>query len=258
AQLCDGESPDGRRHHRRRVEPQQDLLVGDGPPPPDDRAAAAGRRRGSRRQRVARRVPLRLVGSDLRRHQRGAAQRHRRARARTPAERMMRFAFDDDAMAFRAAVRDLLDKECGPPQVRAAWESDTGFSSDRWRKLADMGVVGITVPEDHGGLGLDEVGLVLLLEEAGRAALPEPLIETSAVAAPLLAALAPDCLTGLADGDTVWSVGLAAAPAVSAAPAADRLVVEREGALHVVARDKARLSMVQSVDHGRRLASVDF
>ena len=170
----------------------------------------------------------------------------------------MRFAFDDVAMAFRAAVRDLLDKECGPPQVRAAWESDTGFSSDRWRKLADMGVVGITVPEDHGGLGLDEVGLVLLLEEAGRAALPEPLIETSAVAAPLLAALAPDCLTGLADGDTVWSVGLAAAPAVSAAPAADRLDVEREGALHVVARDKARLSMVRSVDHGRRLASVDF
>ena len=46
-----------------------------------------------------------------------------------------------------------------------------------------------TVPEDHGGLGLGLVDLVPLLEEAGRVALPEPLLETAALAAPLLAEL---------------------------------------------------------------------
>ena len=44
-----------------------------------------------------------------------------------------------------------------------------------------MGVLGLLVPEAHGGLGLDELDLVLLLEETGRAALPEPLVETAAV-----------------------------------------------------------------------------
>jgi alkylation response protein AidB-like acyl-CoA dehydrogenase len=57
----------------------------------------------------------------------------------------------------------------------------------RWTALADMGVVGVTVPEGQGGLGLTQLDLVLLLEEAGRAALPEPFLETTALAAPLLA-----------------------------------------------------------------------
>ena len=49
--------------------------------------------------------------------------------------------------------------------------------------------MGLLVPEDRGGLGLGLVDLVLLLAEAGRVALPEPLLETSALTAPLLAEL---------------------------------------------------------------------
>ncbi|MCU1460529.1 MAG: acyl-CoA dehydrogenase [Acidimicrobiales bacterium] len=170
----------------------------------------------------------------------------------------MRFVFDEDASAFRAAVRDLLDKECGPADVRAAWDSDAGFSAARWKQLAEMGVVGLTIAEADGGLGLDETGLVLLLEEAGRVALPEPLIETTAVGAPLLQALAPDRLAGVASGDTVVTVGLSHCPAVSGAAGADLLVLERDGALHAVAAPDVDLTPVESVDHGRRLARVDF
>ena len=47
-----------------------------------------------------------------------------------------------------------------------------------------MGVVGITVPEEHGGMGLGLVDVVLLLEEAGRAGLPEPLVETAVLGVP--------------------------------------------------------------------------
>jgi alkylation response protein AidB-like acyl-CoA dehydrogenase len=170
----------------------------------------------------------------------------------------VRFVFDEDALAFRAAVRDLLDKECGPTDVRAAWESDSGFSAERWQHLAEMGVVGLTASEDHGGLGLDEVGLVQLLEEAGRAALPEPLIETTAVAIPLLQALAPDRLAGVADGATVVTVGLESHPAVSAAPAADVFVLQRGDELHAVDKGDVTLAPVESVDHGRRLALVEW
>src|SRR5687767_5997839 len=87
----------------------------------------------------------------------------------------MNFTFDDDQLALRDGVRALLDKECTPDDVRASWETETGRSKQRWQALADLGVLGLTVPEKFGGMGLDETWLVLLLEEAGRAALPEPL-----------------------------------------------------------------------------------
>jgi alkylation response protein AidB-like acyl-CoA dehydrogenase len=93
------------------------------------------------------------------------------------------FAFSDDQVAFRDAVADFLAKECPPSVVRQAWD---GQPVDLWRPLAEMGVVGLTVPEAAGGLGLGMLDLVLLLEETGRAALPEPIVETTAVCAPLL------------------------------------------------------------------------
>jgi len=81
------------------------------------------------------------------------------------------FSFSDDQVMFRDAVSDLLSKECPPEAVRAAWENDTGRTSGLWEALAEMGVVGMTAPTSAGGLGMDETDLVLLLEEAGRAAL---------------------------------------------------------------------------------------
>ena len=94
----------------------------------------------------------------------------------------MEFAFSEDQLAFRDAVRDLLAGTCPPEAVRAAWDADDPWDGDRWDALVEMGVVGLTVPEADGGLGLTEVDLVLLLEEAGRAALPEPLMESTLLA----------------------------------------------------------------------------
>lgn len=85
----------------------------------------------------------------------------------------MDFAFTEDQLAFRDAVRDLLANACTPADVRAAWDADDPWSADRWDALVDMGVVGLAE------LGLTEVDLVLLLEEAGWAALPEPLAESA-------------------------------------------------------------------------------
>lgn len=114
----------------------------------------------------------------------------------------MRFAFTDDQLAFRDAVRDLLAKECPPEVVRAAWPDGTDASGARkgegaradagqvakaWADLAEMGVLGIAVPEADGGLGLGAVDWILLAEETGYAALPHPFVETACVVAPLVA-----------------------------------------------------------------------
>ena len=150
----------------------------------------------------------------------------------------MEFAFTEDQLAFRDAVRDLLAKECPPEVVRAAWpegpagegaRSDADQVAKVWTDLAEMGVLGIAVPEEHGGLGLTEVDWVLLAEETGYAALPHPFVETVCVAAPLLAAtggpdgLLADAVSGLRPITALlswkrWGVTRAGSPAKSPWP----------------------------------------
>ena len=129
-----------------------------------------------------------------------------------------------------------------------------------------MGVVGITVPEEYGGLGLDLVDVVLLLEEAGRAGLPEPLVETVAVGAPLLTeapgpqgeVLRSRWLAALADGGATVAVGMSSMPAVPAAVGADLLLLERDGELHAVPAAAVVLTPRPALDGSRRLAQVDW
>jgi alkylation response protein AidB-like acyl-CoA dehydrogenase len=175
----------------------------------------------------------------------------------------MYFGFDDDQLAFRDAVRDLLDKECTPGTVRAAWDAPAG-ELDRgvWDRLSDMGVLATLVPVGADGLGLDEQALVLVLEEAGRAGLPHPLIDTAAVAAPLVAgdgsgptpAGAPDA-HGL--GMVATDLG---GPHVACAADADWLLLHDPvgGGLHLVDPAAAVLTPVHTVDGARRAATVDW
>ena len=86
----------------------------------------------------------------------------------------MRFSFSEEQLALRDALRDLLAKECTPAHVRAAWTNEAGRIPGLWEQLAAMGVVGLLAPEGDGGLGLTFVELVLVLEETGRHAVPEP------------------------------------------------------------------------------------
>jgi alkylation response protein AidB-like acyl-CoA dehydrogenase len=123
-----------------------------------------------------------------------------------------------------------------------------------------MGVTGLTAPEAHGGLGVDEIGLVRVLEETGRAGLPEPVVEHTAVAVPLLAdiggGVADDWLARAAAGDALLTVGLAGAPFVVEAGTADLIVLETESGLHAITRDGAVLTPQPSADGARRLFSV--
>jgi len=126
------------------------------------------------------------------------------------------FAFDEDQAALRQTVRTVLDTECNADALRAFELADESgraeASANRWSVLAELGAPALVVPEACGGLGLSDVDLVGVLEEAGRACLPEPLLETAALAAPTLAALEPDAaaaaaLVALVQDDAVFAVG---------------------------------------------------
>lgn len=157
----------------------------------------------------------------------------------------MRFALSDEQASFRDAVRDLLAKECPAAVVRAAWDAAPG-KLDRgvWDSLDAMGVPGLLVPDDDGGLGLDETYLVPILEECGRVALPHPIVETAMVAAPLL---------GAGVGMVATDLG---GPLVPSAADADALLLHREGELVLVAATASALEPVATVDRARRAARV--
>ena len=169
----------------------------------------------------------------------------------------MRFSFSEEQDMFRDTVRELLADRCPPEAVRASWDNDDGRVPGLWAALAEMGVLAVLAPEEAGGLGMDEVDLVRILEEAGYAGVPDPVTEHVAVAVPALAeAGATDLLAAAIGGESTCTVALAAGGShVVAAESADVVVVEQDGAL--VAATELRLTPVTSIDQSRRLATID-
>lgn len=144
----------------------------------------------------------------------------------------------------RDAVRTFLENECPPKVVRDAWTNETGRSG-LWPRLGEMGVLGVLAPEAQGGFGGDELDLVLLLEETGRAALPEPIVEHAAVALPVLDGTR---LAAAAAGDLTVTV----APPSGLVPYgadADLVLVDAE----LVEPAALSLQPHESVDGSRRL-----
>lgn len=88
------------------------------------------------------------------------------------------------------ALRELTADVCAPGMLRALFDGHDGAGEERWQRLAELGLFAVLAPAGSGGLGLGDTDFVLLAEEAGRAALPEPLTEQAALAVPALAELA--------------------------------------------------------------------
>jgi alkylation response protein AidB-like acyl-CoA dehydrogenase len=90
----------------------------------------------------------------------------------------------EDQAALRAILTEFFEKESPVPVVRAA--EPLGFDAELWRKVVDMGLPPIAVPEDRGGGGAGFIELAIAAELLGRSLAPVPLIE-AAVATALLA-----------------------------------------------------------------------
>ncbi len=175
----------------------------------------------------------------------------------------MDFTFSEDQLLFQESVRSFLVNENTPEAIRQLWETESGRSDALWAQLAEMGLTGMTVPEEHGGLGMSELDFVLLAQEAGYVALSEPLVNSVLVAAPLLAEcgnaeLAAEWLPKMASGDARVVVGLGINKLVEDAHCADLLLLEQDGAIYAVDPAKATLRGNQSVDPGRKLFGVEF
>src|SRR5207253_4090003 len=90
----------------------------------------------------------------------------------------MDFGFSEEQEMLRKSARDFLAAESPMTYVRRMMEDDRGFTDAQWKQMAELGWMGLDLPERYGGAGGDFVDLVVVLEEMGRAVLPGPFFST--------------------------------------------------------------------------------
>jgi alkylation response protein AidB-like acyl-CoA dehydrogenase len=89
----------------------------------------------------------------------------------------MDFNFTDDQQQLRDAVAKWVEKGYGFERRRAI-EAAGGFSREAWDELAELGLGGLFIPEDEGGLGMGPVEGMVVMEELGRGIVLEPLAQS--------------------------------------------------------------------------------
>ena len=86
----------------------------------------------------------------------------------------MNFIFTEEQTQFKDAIKSFLAEECAPASIRDGWQKNKSFNLERWKNLIELGVLSSNLPEEKGGLGMDQVTLAMMVEEMGYAGLPEP------------------------------------------------------------------------------------
>jgi alkylation response protein AidB-like acyl-CoA dehydrogenase len=121
----------------------------------------------------------------------------------------MNFAFTDEQEELRKTVRSFLENKSSEEAVREQMETEDGFDAAVWSQMGEqMGLQGLSIPEEFGGSGYGFVELGIVLEEMGRALLCAPFFSTAVLAANTLLLSGDDAakakyLPGIASGETI-------------------------------------------------------
>jgi alkylation response protein AidB-like acyl-CoA dehydrogenase len=169
--------------------------------------------------------------------------------------------FTPEQIAFRDCVRELLAAYASPPVLRDLWTTQTGRSPTLWQLLAEVGVPAILVPEEFGGAGGDELDLRLVLEEIGRAALPDAILESCLLAPYLITTSASKDIRDrwlplMAAGSARLTVALGGSDIVPDLHVSDGVLLHRGDDLVLLTKADLASEPVHSMDPSRRLFRV--
>src|SRR5499427_8882869 len=90
----------------------------------------------------------------------------------------MDFSFTPDQQLLKNSARAFLDEHSKPAAVRLLWDDPRGESDTMWKEMAQLGWLGLALPEAYGGSAPGMVETALILEEMGRASYPGAYLPT--------------------------------------------------------------------------------
>jgi alkylation response protein AidB-like acyl-CoA dehydrogenase len=126
----------------------------------------------------------------------------------------MNFEFSDEQKQMAAEARRFLAAKCPTTAVRAILEGPEAYDRALWKGLAEMGFLGVVIPEAYGGLGLGYLELCVIAEEMGRALAPVPFSSSVMLATEFILAAGSDeqkamWLPKLASGEAIGTFAFA-------------------------------------------------
>src|ERR1700712_2061185 len=125
----------------------------------------------------------------------------------------MNFDFSDEQKQMRDAARKFLTEKCPPKAVRNVLDGKTPYDKELWKGLAEMGFLGVAIPEQFGGAGAGHLELCVIAEEMGRAIAPVPFASTIYLATEAIMLAGSDAqkakwLPKIASGDAIGTLAL--------------------------------------------------
>ena len=85
----------------------------------------------------------------------------------------------EEELMLKNLAREFLEAECSPRMAREMEKDDLGYPPGLWKQMAELGWLGLALPQEYGGQGLPLTYLGIVLEEVGRAIAPVPLHSTA-------------------------------------------------------------------------------
>ena len=125
----------------------------------------------------------------------------------------MNFDFSDDQKQLRDQARKFLAEKCSPKAVRVVLDGKAPYDKELWKGLAEMGFLGVAIPEEFGGAGAGHLELCVIAEEMGRANAPVPFSSTVYLAGEALLIAGSDAqkkkwLPAIASGEAIGTLAL--------------------------------------------------
>lgn len=126
----------------------------------------------------------------------------------------MDFDFNDDQKMIQNEARRFMADRGGCGLVRKVMEEGASFDRELWKEVAELGWLGIRIPEQYGGTGLGQLELCVLAEELGRSVAPLPVSSSCYFATEAILRAGSDTqkeryLPGLASGELIGTFALA-------------------------------------------------
>ena len=165
----------------------------------------------------------------------------------------MDFGFTEEQDMLRASARDFLARECPKATTRQMDKDEKGYDPQIWHDMAALGWIGLTLPEEYGGMGASFMDLVILMEEMGRNIVPGPFFSTVALGAlPLLqygnTEQKDEFLPEICKGDAIWTLALAETSGRYKASEVG-LLAQPEGAKYILRGHKLFVADAHVADH---------